>query len=66
MLQYSVQDMSCQHCVKVITQAVTEAVPGAQVEIDLARHLVWVDHVDDGEKIADAIRGAGYTPVAQA
>ena len=66
MLQYSVQDMSCQHCVKAITQAVTEAAPGAKVEVDLERHLVRVDQVDDGEKVADAIREAGYTPVPQA
>ena len=63
MLQYSVQDMSCQHCVKAITAAVTEVAPGAQVAIDLERHLVRVDHACDSEKVAAAIRDAGYTPV---
>lgn len=63
MLQYSVQDMSCQHCVKAITAAVTQVAPGANVAIDLERHLVRVDQASDSEKVAAAIRDAGYTPV---
>ena len=63
MLQYTVQDMSCQHCIKAITAAVTEVAPGAKVDIDLERHLVRVDQAGDSEKVAAAIRDAGYTPV---
>lgn len=65
MLQYTVNDMSCQHCVKAITEAVTQAAPGASVEVDLERHLVRVDQTGDEAAVTDAIRGAGYTPVAQ-
>lgn len=63
MLQYTVEDMSCQHCVKAITAAVTEAAPGATVDIDLERHLVRVEQADDSVKVSAAIRDAGYTPV---
>lgn len=63
MLQYTVQDMHCQHCVKAITAAVAEAAPGAAVEIDLARRLVRVDLAGDSETVAAAIRDVGYTPV---
>ena len=63
MLQYTVEDMSCQHCVKAITTSVMEAAPGAKVDIDLERHLVRVDQASDGDKVAAAIRDAGYTPV---
>lgn len=65
MLQYTVNDMSCQHCVKAITEAVMQAAPGARVEVDLERHLVRVDQSSDDGAVADAIREAGYTPVAQ-
>jgi copper chaperone len=65
MLQYTVNDMSCQHCVKAITEAVTQAAPGARVEVDLEHHLVRVDQTSDDAAVTDAIREAGYTPVAQ-
>ena len=65
MLQYTVNDMSCQHCVKAITEAVMQAAPGARVEVDLERHLVRVEQTSNDAAVADAIREAGYTPVAQ-
>ena len=65
MLQYTVNDMSCQHCVKAITEAVTQSAPGARVEVDLERHLVRVEQTSNDAAVADAIREAGYTPVAQ-
>ena len=63
MLQYTVEDMSCQHCVKAITAAVTQAVPGATVDIDLERHLVRIEQASDSDQVSAAIRDAGYTPV---
>jgi copper chaperone len=63
-LQYRVPDMSCDHCVKVITRAVTEAVPGTVVQADLANHAVTVTGTDDRAPVERAIRAAGYTPVA--
>ncbi|MET0961528.1 MAG: heavy-metal-associated domain-containing protein [Noviherbaspirillum sp.] len=63
MLQYTVEDMSCQHCVNAITAAVTQAAPGATVDIDLERRLVRVDRASDSEQVSAAIRDAGYTPV---
>ena len=62
MFQYTVQDMSCEHCVKAITAAVTGVAPGATVHIDLERHLVRVEQAGDSEQVAAAIRDAGYTP----
>ncbi|AOB33597.1 heavy metal transporter [Bordetella sp. H567] len=61
-LQYQVPDMSCDHCVRVITQAVTQAVPGAAVQVDLANHRVTVTGTEDNPTVEGAIRGAGYTP----
>ena len=61
-LQYQVPDMSCDHCVKAITRAVTEAVPGAAVQVELSDHRVTVTGTEDKPTVERAIRGAGYTP----
>lgn len=64
MLQYQVPDMSCDHCVKAITRAVVEAVPGASVQVDLPNHRVTVTGTENKLVVEGAIRAAGYTPSA--
>ncbi len=61
---YRIDDMTCGHCARAITQAVRSADPPADVHIDLARHLVRVDstRIDDATIVA-AIEQAGYRPV---
>jgi copper chaperone len=63
-LQYHVPDMSCDHCVKVIGQAVSQAVQGATAQADLRSHTVTVTGTDDKVSVEAAIRGAGYSPTA--
>ena len=58
----TVNDMSCGHCVGTVTKALTEALPGTQVKIDLATHKV--EFTGDRAKGEEAIREAGYTPEA--
>lgn len=55
-----VNDMSCQHCVQTITQAVQAVAPGAIVRADLAAHRVTVDGAADERQVEAAIRDAGY------
>ncbi|WP_233234778.1 heavy-metal-associated domain-containing protein [Bordetella sp. LUAb4] len=62
-LQYQVPDMTCGHCVKTITGAVTAAVPGATVEADVASHRVTVSGTNDHTAVEAAIRDAGYSPI---
>lgn len=63
MLAFQVNDMTCGHCAGAITKAVKDLDQAAKVTIDLAQHLVIVEPTDaDGERIRDAIAGAGYTP----
>ncbi|WP_348751720.1 heavy-metal-associated domain-containing protein [uncultured Aquincola sp.] len=64
MITFEVNDMSCGHCVRAITQAVQEADPGAQVQIDLPSHRVQVQPAAaDAAALKAAIEEVGYTPV---
>lgn len=62
MIHFEVNDMTCGHCVRAITQAVQAADPGAQVQVDLATHRVQVQPVAaDAAVLRAAIEEAGYT-----
>jgi copper chaperone len=65
MIAFEVQDMTCGHCARAITQAVQAVDPQAQVRIDLTTHRVAIEAAQaDASALGDAIREAGYTPVA--
>ena len=65
MTTFEVKDMTCGHCVSTITNAISAVDQGAQVQVDLATHRVTIDQTEaDAAKLSDAIREAGYTPVA--
>ena len=57
-----VNDMTCNHCVGTVRGALEEALPGAEVEIDLSTHKV--SFTGDRDRGEQAIREAGYTPEA--
>lgn len=61
---FTVPDMTCGHCVKAITAAVTAAVPGAVVVIDLPARRVTVENAPDRAAVAAAIAEEGYSPSA--
>ena len=66
MITFQVSDMSCGHCVGVITRAVKDADRDAEVRIDLNKHLVEIEpKASNAEQLRAAIAEAGYTPVAQ-
>lgn len=56
----SVNDMTCGHCVGTVRKALEEALPGAEISVDLDTHKV--SFTGDRAKGEDAIRQAGYTP----
>jgi copper chaperone len=65
MIAFEVKDMTCGHCVSTITKALKATDKDATVHIDLATHRVQVDPVSsDADELAEAIKEAGYTPVA--
>jgi copper chaperone len=65
MTSFEVKDMSCGHCTSTIAQAVRAVDQGATVQFDLATHRVTIDQTAaNAATLCDAIRQAGYTPVA--
>ena len=64
MIKFQVVDMSCGHCASAITKAIKNAVPEAKVDIDLAEHSVQILGAADVNKVQQAIREAGFTPLA--
>ena len=62
---FEVKDMTCGHCVSVVTKAINAVAPGAAVRIDLATHRVTIDGTDvNSLQVGKAIRDAGYSAVA--
>jgi copper chaperone len=56
----AVKGMTCQHCVKAVTQAVQALDPGAVVSVDLPSGHVSVASTASKESVASAIREEGY------
>ena len=62
MLIFHVPDISCQHCVAAITQAVQAADAAAKVQVSTETKEVRVEtRTLDEEAVALAIAEAGYT-----
>ncbi|HEX7374941.1 MAG TPA: heavy-metal-associated domain-containing protein [Steroidobacteraceae bacterium] len=56
-----VEKMTCNHCVRSVTNAVKSVDPGAEVSVDLPSQQVRVAGQADAEAIAAAIREEGYS-----
>jgi copper chaperone len=59
---FTVNDMTCSHCVGTVRKALADALPGAEINVDLATHKV--SFTGDRAKGEEAIKEAGYTPEA--
>ena len=59
---FTVNDMTCGHCVGTVRKALEEALPGAGISVDLETHKVAF--TGDRRTGEEAIREAGYTPEA--
>lgn len=55
-----VSGMSCQHCVKAVTQALQAQDPQAQVSVDLAQGKVTVRSHLSAQAVRQAIGDEGY------
>jgi len=63
---FSVQGMTCGHCVKAVTRAVQSQDEGAVVEVDLGAKQVRVQSSLQAPQILQAIREEGYQAEALA
>ncbi len=57
---YTVQGMTCGHCEKAVTRAITQLDPQAQVTIDRNQNRVDVESAQAREALAKAIADEGY------
>ncbi len=58
--QFTVTGMSCQHCVKAVTQAVQAVDPQAKVTVTLETGGVVVETDRSREEVAQVIAEEGY------
>lgn len=57
----SVHKMTCDHCVRAVTQAVHGVNPEAKVDVDLDQQMVRVQGTRDTGAVTKAIEDEGYT-----
>lgn len=60
---FTVTGMTCGHCEKAVTRAITHIDPQAQVQIDRSANKVQVDTEKPRQDIAKAITEEGYQVV---
>lgn len=58
---FSVEGMTCGHCVRAVIQAVQSQDPAASVKVDLAAKEVGVDSRLSAEQVIAAITEEGYS-----
>lgn len=65
MIAFQINDMTCGHCASLITRAVKGIDKDAKVQVEIAKQRVEIESAHaDARELADAIKEAGYTPVA--
>ncbi len=61
MTTYRVEGMTCEGCVKSLSNAIAKAMPQAKVQIDLDQGLVAIDGASDDGRMATLVENAGFT-----
>lgn len=64
MQHFQVKGMTCQHCVRAVTQAVQDQDPAATVTVDLQAGRVEVESVLPPDVIIGLIGAEGYAATA--
>ena len=64
MISFQINDMTCGHYARSITQAVNNLDAAARLQFDLGQHQVHIEPAAaDSAQLAAAIRAAGFTPL---
>jgi copper chaperone len=62
MIELTLPDMTCGHCVKVVTETVQRVDAAAQLKIDLPSHKVRIESPKPEADFAAALADEGYAP----
>jgi copper chaperone len=60
MIEFTVQNMTCEHCVRAVSEAIGSVDPQAGVEVDLRTGRVRVEARSASGPIIGALQQAGY------
>jgi copper chaperone len=60
MIELTLPDMTCGHCVKTVTGTVKTLDADAQVQCDLTTHTVRIETMQSAEVVAKALAEQGY------
>lgn len=60
MLELTLPDMTCGHCVATVKRTVAALDPHAEVDIDLPSHRVRIDTEASAEAVRQALQEEGY------
>lgn len=62
MIEFTLPDVSCGHCVGVVQKAVKSIDAKATVEVDIPTKKVRIESTADKATLANALVAAGYAP----
>jgi copper chaperone len=62
MIELTLPDMTCQHCVRTVTETVRQLDAQARLQIDLPAHRVQIESTQPAEAIRRALADEGYPP----
>ena len=62
MIELTLPDMTCGHCVKTVTGTLKKLDALAEVQIDLPSHTVRVETTQPADKVRQALADEGYPP----
>lgn len=60
MIELTLPDMTCGHCVKTVTGTVKKLDADAQVQCDLPTHTVRIETTQSAEVVTKALAEEGY------
>jgi len=60
MIELTLPTMTCNHCVKTVTETVRRVDPNATPQIDLATHRVRIESEQPAQAFAEALAEEGY------
>lgn len=60
MIELTLPDMTCGHCVRTVTEVAQRLDPNAKVETDLANHRARFDTEADPQALRKALEEEGY------